>query len=319
MLKSYFLITKANPIMQNKTDPIIGTRIVVVGGAGMLGHKMFQILRGRFPGTLCTTREDVRKPPFDRVELLQGADVITGVDVTDFDRLHGILKELKPDFIVNCVGIVKQRREARMAIPCIMINSLLPHKLAVFAEEWGGRVIHPSTDCVFDGKRGRYTECDDCNAEDLYGKSKFLGELNCDNGLTLRTSIIGRELVSHVSLLDWFLMQQGKAIRGFRRVVYSGVTTNQLAEVVFLIIQKFPTLHGLFQVVSDPISKHDLLCLIRDAFQLNVDIIPDDQEVSDRSMTGSKFHEATGYVSPPWTELVDRLAKDPTPYARWLA
>lgn len=285
----------------------------------MLGHKMFQILRERFPGTVCTTREDVRNPPFDRVELLQGDDVIRGVDVMDFDRLHGTLRELRPDFIVNCVGIVKQRQEAQMAIPSITINSLLPHKLAAFAGAWGGRVIHPSTDCVFDGKRGGYTEADDSSAEDLYGKSKFLGEVQCDNGLTLRTSIIGRELVEHRSLLDWFLMQQGKTVRGFRRVIYSGVTTNQLAEVVTVVIRDFPTLHGLYQVVSEPISKYDLLCLIRDAYKLEVNIIPEDGEVSDRSMKGDKFREATGYVSPPWTELIERLAKDPTPYARWLA
>ena len=294
-------------------------RIVVIGGAGMLGHKMFQILRERFPDTVCTTREDVRNPPFDRIELLQGDDVIRGVDVMDFDRLQGTLKELRPDFIVNCVGIVKQREESRMAVPSIAINSLLPHKLAAFASNWGGRVIHPSTDCVFDGKRGGYTEADDSNAEDLYGKSKFLGELHCDNGLTLRTSIIGRELVEHRSLLDWFLLQQGGTVRGFRRVIYSGVTTNQLAEVVTLVIQKFPGLHGLFQVVSEPISKHDLLCLIRDAYKLEVNIVPEDREVSDRSMKSDKFREATGYVSPPWVELVERLAQDPTPYARWLA
>ena len=294
-------------------------RIVVIGGAGMLGHKMFQILRERFPDTVCITREDVRKPPFDRVELLQGDDVIRGVDVMDFDRLNGTLKEIRPDFIVNCVGIVKQRQEAQMAIPSITINSLLPHKLAAFAGAWGGRVIHPSTDCVFDGKRGGYTEADDSSAEDLYGKSKFLGELHCDNGLTLRTSIIGRELVEHRSLLDWFLMQQGKTVRGFRRVIYSGVTTNQLAAVVTLVIQKVPGLHGLFQVVSEPISKYELICMIRDAYKLEINIVPEDREVSDRSMKGDKFREDTGYVSPPWMELVERLAKDPTPYARWLA
>ena len=293
-------------------------RIVVIGGAGMLGHKLFQILRERFPGTLCTTREDVRKPPFDRVELLQGDDVISGVDVMDFDRLAGTLKDLQPDFIVNCVGIVKQRQEAHMAIPSISINSLLPHKLAAFAAAWGGRVIHPSTDCVFDGQRGGYSEADDSSAQDLYGKSKFLGELQCDNGLTLRTSIIGRELVQHSSLLDWFLRQGGKDVRGFRRVIYSGVTTNELGEVVTIIIQKFPGLHGLFQVVSEPISKHDLLCLVREAYKLEANIVPDDQVISDRSMKGDKLREATGYVAPSWPELVARLAKDPTPYPRWL-
>jgi len=285
----------------------------------MLGHKMFRILREEFPGTFCTTRGDTTRQPLDRVDLLQGKDVIRGVDAMDFDQLHGVLKKIRPDFIVNCVGIVKQRDEARMAIPGITINSLLPHKLAAFAEGWGGRVIHPSTDCVFDGRRGGYTEADMSNAEDLYGKSKFLGELQCENGLTLRTSIIGRELAEHRSLLDWFLAQEGKTVRGFRRVIYSGVTTIQLAAVVALIIRKYPTLHGLYQVVSVPISKHELLGLIRDAYNLNVTITPCDAEVSDRSMRGDKFREATGYLSPPWPKLVAELANDPTPYSRWLS
>jgi dTDP-4-dehydrorhamnose reductase len=136
--------------------------------------------------------------------------------------------------------------------------------------------------------------------------------------LTLRTSIIGRELVEHRSLLDWFLAQKGKTVRGFGRVIYSGVTTNQLAEVVAMVIRDFPALHGLYQVVAAPISKHDLLCLLRDAYQVEATITPDDHEVSDRSMKGDKFREATGYVSPPWPELVRRLAEDPTPYAKWI-
>ena len=284
----------------------------------MLGHKMFQILRNRFPETICTTREDVKQTPFDKVELLQGSDVITGVDVMDFERLQGFLKEIRPDYIVNCVGIVKQRQEARMAIPSISINSLLPHKLADFAEKWGGRVIHPSTDCVFDGKVGGYTESDESSADDLYGKSKYLGELHCDNGLTLRTSIIGRELADHRSLLDWFLTQKGKTVRGYRRVIYSGVTTNQLAEVVTEVILKFPTIHGLYQVVSEPISKYELLCKIRDGFKLEVNITPDDTEVSDRSMKGDKFFQTTGYRCPSWAELVQQLANDPTPYRNWI-
>jgi dTDP-4-dehydrorhamnose reductase len=162
-------------------------------------------------------------------------------------------------------------------------------------------------------------ETDNSNAEDLYGRSKFLGELRCANGLTLRTSIIGRELTGHTSLLDWFLMQSGKTVRGFRRAIYSGVTTIELADVVTAIIRNSPQLHGLFQVVSQPISKYDLLCLVRDAYRLEVTIVPDDKEVSDRSMKGDEFRRATGYVAPPWTELIERLKNDPTPYARWLA
>ncbi|MGA2988810.1 MAG: sugar nucleotide-binding protein, partial [Terriglobia bacterium] len=147
----------------------------------------------------------------------------------DFNALEATLSALRPDYVVNCVGVIKQRTEAISPIPSITINSLLPHKLAQMAARWGGRIIHFSTDCVFSGKRGWYTEEDPSDAEDLYGRSKFLGEVVVANALTLRTSIIGRELVEHRSLLDWFLAQNHKTVHGYRRVIYSGVTTNYLA------------------------------------------------------------------------------------------
>lgn len=280
----------------------------------MLGHKMFQVLRERFPGTLATVRQTSFSPPLDRVTLLQGTNVIRGIDVTDFDRLNGMLTDLKPNYILNCVGVIKQRDEAHMAIPSITINALLPHKLASFASAWGGKVIHFSTDCVFSGNRGSYTEEDPSDAEDLYGKTKFLSELHGGNALTLRTSMIGRELVGHRSLLDWFLAQKGRTIQGFKRAIYSGVTTLELVEVVTLILRRFPTLSGLYQVVSEPISKYDLLCLLRDAYGIEVEILPHETEISDRSMKGDRFHAVTGYKAPTWPELVCNLAGDPTPY-----
>ena len=293
-------------------------RVIVVGGAGMLGHKIFQLLRGRFTGTLCTVREDIRKPPFDHVELLQGDDVVPGVDVTDFPALEAILAAFRPEYVVNCVGVIKQRAEAVSPIPSITINSLLPHKLAQIAARWGGRVIHFSTDCVFNGKRGGYVEEDSSDAEDLYGKTKFLGEVAVANALTLRTSIIGRELTEHRSLLDWFLAQNQKTIRGYRRVIYSGVTTNHLAELVVSIIQGHPGLNGLYQVASEPISKYDLLCLLREAYELDGRIEPDDLEVSDRSMRCDKLREAIAYKCPPWPVLARQLAEDNTPYEKWI-
>ena len=292
-------------------------KIVVLGASGMLGHKMYQTLKGYFPATLGFTLEDVKQGPLKQVELLQSDDVLCGVDVSDYSRVESILAEIKPDYIVNCVGIIKQRDAASAYIPSIELNALLPHKLSAMAEKWGGRVIHFSTDCVFDGKRGAYTEEDHSNATDLYGKSKFLGEVQSANALTLRTSIIGRELASHKSLLDWFLGQGGKTIKGYKRVIYSGVTTNQMAEVVKMVIGDFPKLSGLYQVVADPISKYDLLCLARDAFKVAIQIEPEAETVSDRSLIGDKLRSATGYVSPSWPELMANLANDPTPYKKW--
>lgn len=292
-------------------------KIVVLGVTGMLGHKMYQVLKSTYPETVGFSLENVAEAPYEKVDLLQGDSVVCGVDVADFQRLEKLLIDIQPDYIINCVGIIKQRDAASAYIPSIELNTLLPHKLAAMALKWGGRVIHFSTDCVFDGQRGAYTENDFSDATDLYGKSKFLGEVQGENGLTLRTSIIGRELTSHKSLLDWFLTQKGKTIRGYKNVIYSGVTTNQIAEVVKMVISKCPQLSGLYQVVADPISKYDLLCLARDAFGVEVQIESEDVTVSDRSMKGDKLRDATGYVSPAWPELMANLANDPTPYAEW--
>lgn len=283
----------------------------------MLGHKLFQRLRERFPGTVATTRKNVSEGSWKRVSLLQGDDVIQGVDVREFEALRTRLLDLKPDVIVNAVGVIKQRGEAADPIPSITVNALLPHRLAETAAAWGGRVIHFSTDCVFNGRRGRYTERDQSDAEDLYGRSKFLGEVAAPNAVTLRTSIIGRELSQHRSLLDWFLSQDGKVVQGYRRAIYSGVTTNAMAGVVEAVISRHPDLSGLFQIVSAPIAKHDLLGLIRDAYGLKITIEPVDGEVCDRSMEGTKFEAATGWRAPDWPALVRELAEDPTPYAEW--
>lgn len=294
-------------------------KILVLGATGMLGHKIFQRLHPAFPGTIATMRTPADSAALQRIELLQGADVWNGVDATDFDSLSDVLTQASPDFIVNCIGVIKQRAAATDSISNINLNSLLPHRLAALAAGWGGRVIHFSTDCVFSGSRGGYREEDESDARDLYGRSKFLGETQAPNALTLRTSIIGRELAQHRSLLDWFLGQRGKTIGGFQRVIYSGVTTNHLADLVADIIRNHPDLSGLYQVATRPISKYDLLYLLREAYSLEVEITPDETERSDRSMLGQKLYHAIGYTAPSWPELVHQLATDSTPYKSWLS
>ena len=292
-------------------------RLLVLGGGGMLGHKIFQALQRDFSDTYCTLRRDAIAGALDDISLFESGRVLRGVDVLRADVLHALLRKLRPDVIVNCVGVIKQRAAAS-AIPSIRINALLPHELAELCAEWHGRLIHFSTDCVFSGRCGHYQENDPSDAEDLYGKSKFLGEVTASNALTLRTSIIGRELAEHRSLLDWFLSQKnGTTVRGFRRVIYSGITTNEMANVVTMIIRELPTLSGLFQVAAEPISKYDLLALVRDAYGLDITLEPDDGEMSDRSMNGKKFREATGWRAPSWPVMVRELAADPTPYREW--
>lgn len=296
-------------------------KILVLGATGMLGHKMFQTLRGRFPETFCAIRGSKNEEWFKQFNLFQSntaADnVIDSIDVTDFPVLRELLREQQPQVVINCAGVIKQRAESKAALPSIAINSYLPHWLAQRCAEWGGRLIHFSTDCVFSGRRGDYREDDPSDAEDLYGKTKYLGEVAAENALTLRTSIIGRELRHRQSLLEWFLGQRNKQITGFKRALYSGVTTNHLAEVVADIIERHPRLSGLYQVTSQTISKYDLLCLLRDAYQLDVEIVPDEIFHCDRSMNGDRFRQATGCVCPSWPELAAQLAKDTTPYEQW--
>jgi len=289
--------------------------LLILGGEGMLGHKVFQNLSSRYPGTKCTIFGSLNDHFYRAIPLFNSENTIEKVDAMNLQALRQILENEKPGFIVNCIGIVKQRDEGKMAIPSITINSLLPHLLAEWGMSWGGRLVHFSTDCVFSGKKGNYSEDDPSDAEDLYGKSKFLGEVSeTPNALTLRTSIIGRELSHFQSLLEWFLTQKGKQVKGFKKVIYSGVTTNYIAELVGKIISDHPKLSGLYQVTAQAINKHDLLTCIRDVYKLDIEIVPEDSEISNRSMNGKRFREATGYPEPTWDELIAQLVKDPMPY-----
>jgi dTDP-4-dehydrorhamnose reductase len=291
--------------------------ILVLGGMGMLGHKMFQRLQQRFPGTYCTIRGSGISEAERKSCDFQNGRVVECVDATDFASLEKLLQANRPRVIVNCIGIVKQRAAAKDAVASITVNSLLPHKLAEICRQWGGRLIHFSTDCVFSGNRGGYSEEDFADADDLYGRTKFLGEVTAGNTLTLRTSIIGRELAHFASLLEWFLSQNHGKVTGYKKAFFSGVTTNWLAEVVGDLIETHPDLSGLYQITSPTISKFDLLCVLREAYDLDIEILPDDEFWCDRSMTGEKFARDTGYVCPPWRELALQLADDTFCYDEW--
>jgi dTDP-4-dehydrorhamnose reductase len=303
---------------EKETRNMASPKIVILGGTGMLGHKLFQQLRLQGFETTCTMQRRASDPPFSRIPFFQTGGVIDGVNAVDYEGLSRLLLGLQPNFLVNCIGVIKQRDVASSYLSTITLNSLLPHRLAELAAKWGGRLVHFSTDCVFSGIRGMYSEEDPSDALDLYGKTKFLGETAEPNALTLRTSMIGRELVNHRSLLDWFLSNRGGRVKGYRKSIYSGVTTNHLAEVVRDIIVHHPHLSGVYQIASAPISKYDLLCLLKEAYGLDIAIDPVDGERADRSMDGSKFSNETGYKCPPWSSLVQQLAEDPTRYAEWL-
>lgn len=290
-------------------------QILVLGATGMLGHKMFQTLSERFDDVYAAVHCPLAE--LKHIELFASDNVITGFDARQTSQIQEVLTRHKPEIIVNCIGVIKQRAESDSYISSLTLNSLLPHYLAGFAAQWDGRLIHFSTDCVFSGKRGNYTETDQSDAEDLYGRSKFLGEVTTPNALTIRTSMIGRELNHFKSLLEWFMRQKDVRVEGYKHALYSGLTTNILSRIVGDIIRDYPKLSGLYQVTGQTISKFDLLTLIQKQFKLPVEVIPDEMEHCDRSMRGEKFHQATGFVAPSWQELITELAEDPTPYKQW--
>ena len=291
-----------------------GPRVLILGAGGMLGHKMLQASRAAFPDSWASLRGVVGDYPVRGIDAFQSDRILEHFEASDFAGVRASLERLRPQVVINCVGVIKQRSPAQEAQTNIAINALLPHQLAAVLSEWGGRLIHISTDCVFDGRRGGYTEEDLTNAEDLYGRTKAMGETTAPNTLTLRTSIIGRELRTHRSLLDWALSQNHRTVNGFRQAWWSGVTTNHLAALIVNLIGEHPTLSGIYHVSSGRSSKFDLLHLIRDAYGLDMNIVPDDGFVLDRSLSGSKLREAIGYECPPLTQLIAEMAGDSTPY-----
>lgn len=275
--------------------------VLVLGASGMLGNAVLRLLSQssdlRVLGTLRSSGAKRLLPPELRDSLL------TGVDVEHFDSLAQVIAQSTPDVIINCIGVVKQLAQADDPLTALPINSMLPHRLARLCEIAKARLVHVSTDCVFSGSKGSYIESDEADARDLYGRSKYLGEVDYAHAITLRTSIIGHELEGARSLLCWFLAQSG-SVRGFSKAVFSGLPTVELARVIRDHVLPLPQLHGLYHVSAAPINKYELLKLVAQAYHKTITIEPSEHLVIDRSLDSTRFREATGYVPPSWSELV---------------
>jgi dTDP-4-dehydrorhamnose reductase len=290
-------------------------RILILGGGGMLGHKLVQTYRDRYD-VYATVRTHYRA--YAHYGIFDEARTLGGVDAFTFDTITRALAAVRPDVVINCIGIIKQLAAAQDPIISLTINSLLPHQLALLCQAAGVRLLHISTDCVFNGRDGSYTEDRPSNAEDLYGRTKFLGEVDAPGCLTLRTSIIGRELASQSGLVDWFLSNRGGGpVRGFRQAIYTGFTTLALAQIIADLLDHHPDLEGLYQVSSEPINKYDLLQLVNTAYAAGIEIAPDDQVRIDRSLDSSRFRAAVGFHPPAWPDMINAMAADPTPYDTW--
>lgn len=282
-------------------------RVLILGGDGMLGHRLLLHLRGRHEVRVTLRQE---WSAYERHGIFDPRDVYTGVDARDRDRMVAVMSDFRPEAVVNAVGIVKQRGLAKEAIPSLEINALLPHRLAALCGVAGARLVHMSTDCVFSGRRGNYTEEDVSDAEDNYGRTKFLGEVDAPGCVTLRTSIIGLELSRGESLIEWFLAQRGE-VRGFTRAIYSGLSTAEMSRVIECVLVRHPELSGVWQVASEPISKYDLLVRLSEVLgRTDVQITLDDTVRIDRSLSPEAFGKVTGYQAPDWGTMLEELGDE---------
>lgn len=285
------------------TAPVQQT-VLVLGATGMLGNAVFRHLSAakilRVYGSARSDR---------LVHLLPEAlreRVIRGVDVENVDSLLGVFGRVKPDIVINCIGLIKQLAEAEDPLVAVPVNTILPHRLARICTATSARLIHISTDCVFDGKKGGYVESDPADAQDLYGRSKHMGEVDYPNAVTLRTSIIGHELDTSVGLLGWFLKSEGR-VNGFQRAIFSGLPTVELSEIIRDHVIPRPQLRGLYHVASAAISKYDLLRIVASVYGKNIEIVPDQGLVIDRSLNADRFQAETGYQAADWTSLVKKM------------
>ena len=280
-------------------------RILILGGDGMLGHQLLKYMHPRHEVKV-SLRQDLGV--YSSMGLFNRENAYDAVDIRSLERLVDVMADLRPQAVINAVGIVKQRPDAKESIPSLEINALLPHRLAMLCKGIGARLIHLSTDCVFSGKKGNYLESDPSDAEDLYGKTKFLGEVHESNSLTLRTSIIGRELSRHKSLLDWFLSQKGK-VNGFTNAIYTGFTTLEMSRIIEKMLLEYPDAAGVYQVSSDPINKYELLLLFREKLGHDIEIIADDTFRCDRSLDSTRFRADFNYTPPSWPDMIEELRK----------
>lgn len=278
-------------------------RILILGGSGMLGHQLFK--------TLCQNN-DVKvtlhhyNDHNNDHQLFSSSNSYCNIDVLDTESLREIMSSYKPEIVLNAIGIIKQREDSKDIVRSLEVNALFPHRLAILCSDFGARLIHFSTDCIFSGKKGNYTETDISDALDLYGKTKFLGEVLGLNSLTIRSSIIGRELTRHTSLLDWFLNQSGE-VNGFTNSIFSGFTTIEMSRIVEKVIFQFPDKSGIYNVSSDPISKFELLSLIKKIHSLDIEIVPYPNFYCDRSLNSSNFRREFSYNPPSWPKMISEL------------
>lgn len=280
-------------------------KVLILGVTGMLGHTLYKEMFKKDDFVMYgTTRNANGLTDYFTEEEMQS--IHNGVDADDFDTVVNVIASVQPTIIINCIGIIKQLPIANDPLTAITINAQLPHRISLVAKNVNARLIHISTDCVFNGEKGNYTEQDPSNAEDLYGRTKFLGEVTYPHCVTLRTSIIGHELKTEFSLIDWFMSQKSE-INGFIKAIYSGFPTYEMVNIITRYVIPNESLSGLYHVSSEAIPKYDLLQIMKDVYKKEITINPYHDFVLDRSLESSKFMKATGYKAPSWNRMLSDM------------
>lgn len=284
------------------------TTVLILGVTGMLGSTLFRTLSKDSSLQIYGTARDKNAKAYFPKTIAK--NIITLGNIENNQSVRSLFQKTKPDVVINCIGLIKQLNEVNQVLQAIPLNSLLPHRLALLCKEAGSRLILVSTDCVFSGKKGNYKETDLADCTDLYGQSKFLGEVTDERHvLTIRTSIIGHEQRGGHSLVNWFFKQKG-SVTGYCKAIYSGLPTVELANIIRDIVLPNVKLHGLYQIASEPISKYDLLQLIAKNYGKKIVISKTNTPKIDRSLSYAKFKKQTGYRPKPWNLLINEMYAD---------
>jgi dTDP-4-dehydrorhamnose reductase len=280
-------------------------KVLVLGATGLLGNAMLRSL-SRMPGAQVTGT--IRQEGFRALFTPELASHLVGIDdIEDPKQQAALFDTLGPDVVVNCIAA--GRPAPADPLRSIAVYAVLPRRLSRLCARAGARLIQISSDGVFSGARGAYTEDDLPDADDVYGTAKWLGEIDAPHAVTLRTSIIGHELQSGAGLLEWFLSQQGEC-RCFTRAIFSGFPTIVLADLIRDRVIPRPDLCGLYHVATRPISKFDLLRLVAERYGKEIGLLADDRPAPDRSLVARRFEQATGYRAPDWPVLIDWMYRD---------
>lgn len=273
----------------------------------MLGHKLVQSWDKKHD-VWTTIRGNLKD--LEKFKIFNPEKTVENIEIENINAVGDAIEQIRPQVIVNAVGVIKQIPSSKDVVNTLKINSIFPHQLSDLARQFESRLVQISTDCVFSGEKGNYTESDIPDARDLYGKSKQLGELIAGNCLTIRTSIIGRELYTSHSLLEWFLKNREKKVRGFVNAIFSGFPTIILADILSDLIENQPRLSGLYHVSSEPINKFDLLNSIKNAYRSEIEIEPFEEFKIDRSLDSTKYRNAVGFEPLSWREMIKKMADD---------